>query len=104
MALVCAGVVGVLVAIHPLNALLVFVAPLPAALLLQAQATYHQHAGLSANDPLRASRSAVGRLYNLRTLNLGYHTAHHLRPSLHWSKLPAFHAEIAARLPAELVV
>jgi beta-carotene hydroxylase len=104
MAVVCAGVVAVLVAIHPLNALLVFVVPLPAALVLQAEATYHQHAGLVADEPLRASRSAVGRLYNLRTLNLGYHTAHHLRPSLHWSKLPAFHAEIAARLPAELVV
>jgi fatty acid desaturase len=104
MALVCGAVVGVLVAIHPLNALLVFLVPLPAALLVQAQATYHQHAGLVADEPLRASRSAVGRIYNLRTLNLGYHAAHHLRPSLHWSQLPAFHAEIAARLPAELVV
>jgi len=43
-------------------------------------------------------------LYNLRTLNLGYHTAHHLRPRLHWSKLPALHARIVAGIPPELVV
>jgi fatty acid desaturase len=102
MALVCGLVLAALVAIEPLNAFLVFVLPLPAALLLQAQATYYQHAGLDSPDPLHASRSALDRLYNLRTLNLGYHTAHHLRPALHWSKLPAFHAEIAARIPVEL--
>jgi fatty acid desaturase len=103
MAAVCAGILGVLLLIDPVNALLVFVLPLPPALLLQAQATYYQHAGLASRDPLRASRSVVDRRYNLRTLNLGYHTAHHLRPSLHWSKLPAFHATIAAAIPPELV-
>src|SRR5262249_5900694 len=36
MAWVCAGVLGALVAIHPVNALLVFVLPLPLALLVQA--------------------------------------------------------------------
>ena len=104
MAWVCAAVLCGLVAIDPTNALLVFIVPLPGALLLQAQATYYQHVGLEADDPLRASRSALDPLYNLRTLNLGYHTAHHLRPGLHWSKLPAFHARIAGRIPPELLV
>ena len=104
MAWVCGGVLAALLAVHPLNALLVFVLPLPVALLMQAQATYYQHAGVEARDPLRASRSATGAFYNLRTLNLGYHTAHHLRPGLHWSRLPAFHAEIAAQIPPELLV
>ena len=103
MAWVCASVFALLFVIDPLNAVLVFVLPLPPALLLQAQATHHQHAGLTASDPLHASRTVTGRRYNLRTLNLGYHAAHHLRPGLHWSKLPAFHARIAARLPPELV-
>jgi fatty acid desaturase len=102
MAWVCAGVVAGLVAINPVNALLIFILPLPPALLLQAEATYHQHAGLDSHEPLRASRSAVSCLYNLRTLNLGYHAAHHLRPRLHWSKLPALHARIAADIPPEL--
>jgi fatty acid desaturase len=103
MAAVCGAVLATLFAIDPVNALLVFVVPLPAALLLQAQATYWQHVGLDSLDPLLASRSCTDRAYNLRTLNLGYHTAHHLRPSLHWSRLPAFHAAIARRLPADLV-
>jgi fatty acid desaturase len=103
MAAVCAALLALAGALNPTNALLVFVLPLPFALLLQAQATYWQHAGLAARDPLHASRSVVDRRYNLRTLNLGYHTAHHLRPGLHWSKLPAFHATIAAAIPPELV-
>jgi fatty acid desaturase len=103
MAAVCGAILAVLLAIDPLHALVVFVLPLPVALLLQAQATYYQHAGLATRDPLRASRSVVDRVYNLRTLNLGYHTAHHLRPGLHWSKLPAFHATIAATIPPQLL-
>ena len=87
MTAVCAALLAGMVAIAPLNAFLVFVLPLPFALLLQAQATYWQHAGLAADEPLHASRSFVDRGYNLRTLNLGYHAAHHLRPGLHWSKL-----------------
>jgi fatty acid desaturase len=103
MAWVSAGVVAALLAWSPVNALLVFLLPLPPALLLQAQATHSQHAGLASADARRASRSRVDRGYNLRTLNLGYHAAHHLQPGLHWSKLPALHAEIAASLPRELV-
>jgi fatty acid desaturase len=103
MAVVCAGVFAALAAVHPVNAVLVFALPLPFALLLQAQATHHQHAGLASADPWHASRSVIDRRYNLRTLNLGYHTAHHLRPGLHWSKLPAFHARIAARIPPDLI-
>lgn len=103
MACVCLALFLGLCALDPVNAVLVFALPLPFALVLQAQATHHQHAGLASADPWRASRSVTGRRYNLRTLNLGYHTAHHLRPGLHWSKLPALHARIAARIPPELV-
>jgi fatty acid desaturase len=103
MAWATAGVVAALVAVSPVNAFLVFLLPLPPALLLQAQATHHQHVGLAVDDPWRASRSTLDARYNVRTLNLGYHTAHHLRPGLHWSQLPAFHAEIASDIPPELV-
>ncbi|HLY37072.1 MAG TPA: fatty acid desaturase [Candidatus Binatia bacterium] len=103
MAFVSTAVLLGLFAIDPVNAFLVFVLPLPFALLLQAQATYWQHVGLEAHDAMGASRSVVDGLYNLRTLNLGYHTAHHVRPRLHWSKLPALHAEIARAIPPELI-
>ncbi|MCC6764537.1 MAG: fatty acid desaturase [Deltaproteobacteria bacterium] len=104
MAGVCAIVLACLIIASPVNALLVFALPLPLALVLQAQATHYHHAGLDARDHWHASRSATARLYNLRTFNLGYHTAHHLRPMLHWSKLPAFHATIAHAIPRDLVI
>jgi fatty acid desaturase len=37
------------------------------------------------------SRNITGRLINWFFLNNGFHTAHHLRPALHWSRLPEFH-------------
>ncbi|HEV2852180.1 MAG TPA: fatty acid desaturase [Thermoanaerobaculia bacterium] len=36
------------------------------------------------------------------TFNSGYHTAHHVKPGLHWSRLPEFHRQLRDRIPAEL--
>ncbi|VAW71673.1 hypothetical protein MNBD_GAMMA10-1029, partial [hydrothermal vent metagenome] len=41
-------------------------------------------------------------LYNLFTGNLGYHTAHHHKQGVHWSRLPELHAQIASRIPDRL--
>ena len=40
--------------------------------------------------------------YNIFTGNLGYHTAHHVKPGLHWSMLPEFHKSIEDKIPAHL--
>jgi len=45
-------------------------------------------------DPRSAhdhSRNVTGRLVNWFVLNNGFHSAHHARPGLHWSRLPAYH-------------
>jgi len=84
------------------NATLVFVIPMVAGLVGTVWHTYYHHAGLDASDHHSASYNITDPTYNLLTGNLGYHTAHHIRPGLHWSRLPQFHARIAHRIPTHL--
>jgi fatty acid desaturase len=52
-----------------------------------------QHDGCDEDDRYNHSRNFVGRVFNWFTFNNGYHGVHHDRPGLHWSLLPAVHAE-----------
>ena len=97
------AVLALLVLINPLNALIIFIAPMPIMLIGLLDNTYQQHQGLDMNSDYTASRNTTNRLYNLISWNLGYHTAHHLYPGVHWSKLPQKHAEIEHLIPEELV-
>lgn len=89
---------------HPLNYVLVFLLPAFAMLIYVYWLTYEHHSGLATDNPYAASRNRLGRLYNRRTFNLGYHTAHHLKPHIHWSLLPDYHELIKERIPPECVV
>ena len=63
-----------------------------------------QHQSLPSQDPWQNSRNLTGRWFNFFFFNAGFHTAHHLRPTLHWSELPGFHRrEIAPRVAPRLV-
>ena len=55
-----------------------------------------QHDGCDPDHPVNHSRNFVGKVLNWWTLNNGYHTIHHMTPGLHWSLLPAAHAERVA--------
>jgi fatty acid desaturase len=90
--------------INWVNAVLLFVVPMVGGLLVTSWHTYYHHSGLPTEDHFGASHNITHALYNLCTGNLGFHTAHHLKPGLHWSKLPEFHATIAAKIPAHLFV
>ncbi|MGI9344588.1 MAG: fatty acid desaturase family protein [Gammaproteobacteria bacterium] len=83
-------------------ALIVFVVPMIISLLFTSWVTYDHHAGLDTDDIFGASYNNTNRLYNILTGNLGYHTAHHYRQGLHWSKLPELHEKIESRIPPEL--
>lgn len=55
-----------------------------------------QHDGCDDDSEYNHSRNFTGWFLNFVTCNNGYHTIHHMRPGLHWSKLPEVHARDVA--------
>ena len=92
-----------LVAYQPAAGLLLFVLPMIVGLFITAWTTYDHHAGLNTENEFEASFNNVNRWYNLFTGNLGYHTAHHYKQGLHWSKLPQLHDKIKDNIPEKLI-
>lgn len=101
--LLTVAIIATLVAIKPISGLLLFAIPPVISLVITVAATYLHHSGLDTDDPLEASRNYTGRFRNALTGNLGFHTAHHYRQGLHWSKLPELHATIVDRIPADQI-
>jgi len=101
MGLLTLAVLGALVYARPVPALFVFVLPMLCSVLLTSWATHSHHSGKATSSHFEACNNIVHRGYNLLTGNLGYHTAHHYKPGVHWSKLPALHAQIAHLIPAD---
>jgi fatty acid desaturase len=96
----CYGVgAAALLAARPLHALAVFIVPMALGLVALAWSTYVHHLGLATQEPLSASYTNLDAWANRWGYNIGYHTAHHARPGLHWSELPQLHARIADRVP-----
>lgn len=91
------------VAVNPVNAFIVFVFPMVFMLVALLDNTYQQHSGLCTKSDYLASRNVEHPLYNLTSWNLGYHTAHHIWPGVHWTQLPALHARIRRHIPDALV-
>ncbi|HEX3363728.1 fatty acid desaturase [Phenylobacterium sp.] len=57
---------------------------------------YYEHLGGNPDKPIAWGVSTYGRLYNWVFLYNGYHAEHHYRPKIHWTKMVAFHRQIAA--------
>jgi len=98
------GLLGALLWLNPLNTLLVFLVPALLTLTHTIWATYEHHAGCETTGHLLASVNRDNRIYNWMSGNLGLHTAHHLRPSVHWSQLPQIHAQIEHQIPKEQIL
>ncbi|MEH6627967.1 MAG: fatty acid desaturase [Motiliproteus sp.] len=94
--------VAVLVWHKPAAGLMLFVLPMITSLLFTAYVTYEHHSGLDTENEFEASYNNLDPFFNRLTGNLGYHTAHHHKQGVHWSKLPELHAKIEDRIPANL--
>ena len=92
---------GIGLYLNPLNYLLIFLIPGFLALVHTSWATYEHHAGCDPETHHHASRNRESKVFNVMTGNLGLHTAHHMRPGVHWSLLPAIHEEIRDKIPPE---
>jgi fatty acid desaturase len=94
---------AVMLAIDPVVALAVFVIPNVILRWLVGWVAFAQHDGVPATGTYDGSVNRFGFLSRL-LLNVGHHTAHHEKPTLHWSLLPARTGVIIDRIPPALVV
>lgn len=104
MGVVTLAVIVALVAYRPVPGLIMYVLAPGFSLFGTAWATYAHHAGRSTASHSVASNNILQPFYNWLTGNLGYHTAHHTRPGVHWSELPKLHDELKAAIPADAYV
>jgi beta-carotene hydroxylase len=63
---------------------------------------YIQHVHADEDSKYNHSRNFVSKYTNFMLFNNGYHTAHHHKASIHWSKLPQAHKEIAPLIDSNL--
>lgn len=96
------AIVAVLVWFNPVAGLLLFVLPMITSLLFTSYVTYEHHSGLDTENEFEASYNNLNPLFNRLTGNLGYHTAHHHKQGVHWSRLPELHAKIEHQIPEHL--
>ncbi len=96
------GFHGVLATLDPVAWGLYVLVPQLLALHWLLGANYLQHAHADGRSRLQFARNFTGGVNRL-FFNIGYHTAHHLHPRVHWSELPKYHLLYAQRLHASLI-
>ena len=101
--LVTVLIVALLIWYKPVAALFLFVLPMVTSLLFTSYVTYKHHTGLDTQNEFEASYNNLNPIFNFFTGNLGYHTAHHHKQGVHWSKLRALHDSIVDKIPEALL-
>jgi len=93
-------ILGALLAWNAPLAVAFFVAPPLLTAFLVWWESYPHHLGLPMTNVYDASMTVEAPGYNRVTFNIGHHTAHHEKPTLHWSLLPGRTQVIRARIHA----
>lgn len=86
------------------KALFFFLVPQQVALFVIQVFNYVQHIEADADSEWNHSRNFVSPVLNALLFNNGYHTVHHMKPGVHWTKTPELHAEVADRIHPALLV
>jgi beta-carotene hydroxylase len=63
---------------------------------------YIQHVHADGSSKYDHSRNFTSSSFNFLFFNNGFHTVHHERPGLHWSRLPEAHVRLAPRIDPRL--
>ncbi len=93
-----------LVIVSPTRAALFLLLPWAATAVFLPATNWKQHVGCSYESPSSSANVNFGLLHGVLAFNIGYHSAHHIRPAAHWTKLPHLHARlIADSLPERCV-
>lgn len=100
--LLCVALLAALVYYHPVAACAVFIIPMLIQQYILKWGAHPHHSGLELVDDYTCTRTHSGRFYNWATWNAGYHAAHHFQQALHWTLLPAYHDNIADKIPPQL--
>ncbi len=79
--------------IAPLNFVIFCLMPWILSTLTLVSVNLFQHEGCDPTSKLQHSRNFTSALSNFLFFNNGFHTAHHLYPDLHWSKLRRVHEQ-----------
>jgi len=90
--------IGIAAIIDWQKALLFIVIPQQVALFAILLFNYVQHVHADEESEYNHSRNFVGPMLNFLLFNNGYHTIHHERAGIHWSKTPEAHARIAHKI------
>ncbi|HEU0035265.1 MAG TPA: fatty acid desaturase [Kofleriaceae bacterium] len=96
------GVLAAIAVVDPIVCLAVFVIPNIVLRWLVGWIAFAQHDGVPATGTYAGSMNEFGFVSRL-LLNVGHHTAHHEKPTLHWSLLPWRTAAIWSRIPASCI-
>src|SRR5579859_4052330 len=94
------SIVGVLLSRSPCLTVAFFVLPNAITPFMIWWESYPHHLDMPTTGVYDAAMTTERRDYNFFTFNIGHHTAHHLKPTLHWSLLPGQTAKIRHLIPA----